>query len=113
MRLLLSLVIIVHGLIHLMGFAKAFKYAELSQLTQEISMPAGLLWLLCSLAFIVAGVLFAFKNASWWWVALPAVVLSQLLMFASWDDAKLGWRAPGWSLDQSNTTSLINQPACS
>jgi hypothetical protein len=90
MRLLLSLVIIVHGLIHLLGFAKAFKYAELSQLTQEISMPAGLLWLLCALAFIVAGVLFAFKQPSWWWVALPAIVLSQSLMFASWHDAKFG-----------------------
>jgi hypothetical protein len=90
MRLLLSLVIIVHGLIHFLGFAKAFKYAELSQLTQEISMPAGLLWLLCALAFTLAGVLLAFKQASWWWVALPAVVLSLWLMFVSWNDAKFG-----------------------
>ena len=29
MRILLFAVILVHGLIHLMGFAKAFEYAEL------------------------------------------------------------------------------------
>jgi hypothetical protein len=90
MRLVFSLVIVVHGLIHLLGFAKAFKYAELNQLTQEISKPAGLLWLLCALAFIVAGVLFAIRQTSWWWAALPAIILSQSLMFASWDDAKFG-----------------------
>ena len=90
MRLLLFLVIIVHGLIHLMGFAKAFKYAEISQLTQEISRPFGLLWLFCALTLTVAGSLFLFKQASWWWVALPAVVLSQILIFAFWSDAKFG-----------------------
>ena len=90
MRLVLSLIIVVHGLIHVMGFAKAFKYAELSQLTQEISKSAGLLWLLCAIAFIAAGVLFAAKQSSWWWIALPAVILSQWLMFASWEDAKFG-----------------------
>ena len=95
MRLVLSLVIVVHGLIHVMGFAKAFKYTELSRLTQEISKPAGLLWRLCAIAFIAAGVLFAIKQSSWWWVALPAVVLSQWLMFASWEDAKCGARRDG------------------
>lgn len=90
MRLFLFLIIIVHGLIHSMGFAKAFKYAEISQLTQEITWPFGLLWLLCALSFIVAGVLFLFSQGSWWWVALPAVVLSQALIVASWGDAKFG-----------------------
>ena len=90
MRLVLSLIIVVHGFIHVMGFAKAFKYAELSQLTQEISKSAGLLWLLCAIAFIAAGVLFAAKQSSWWWIALPAVILSQWLMFASWEDSKFG-----------------------
>jgi hypothetical protein len=35
MRIVFSLMILVHGLIHVMGFAKAFHYAELSHLTQE------------------------------------------------------------------------------
>ena len=35
----------VHGLIHLMGFAKGFGYADLPQLTQPISRAWGLAWL--------------------------------------------------------------------
>ena len=45
MRLLFALLLVVHGLIHAMGFAKAFGLAELSQLTREISRPLGVLWL--------------------------------------------------------------------
>ena len=74
MRLLLFLVIVLHGLIHLMGFSR----------------PAGLLWLLCALTLTVAGGLFLFRQASWWWVALPAVLLSQTLIFLSWGDARFG-----------------------
>jgi hypothetical protein len=90
MRLLLFVVILVHGLIHLMGFAKAFKYAELSQLTQEIPRPVGLLWLLCALAFVATGALFILRQEAWWWLGAPAVVLSQALILMSWRDAKLG-----------------------
>lgn len=90
MRLLLFLVIILHGLIHLMGFAKAFKFAEISQLTQQPSRTAGLLWLLCALTLTVAGGLVLFKQVCWWRVALPAVILSQILIFLSWGDAKFG-----------------------
>jgi hypothetical protein len=38
--------LLLHGLIHLMGFAKAFGYAELPQLTQPIPREWGLVWLL-------------------------------------------------------------------
>ena len=90
MRILLSVVILVHGLIHLMGFAKAFRYAELKELTQEISRPVGVLWLVCCLALVGAGVLFILHRDTWWWVAAPALVLSQALILMSWRDAKFG-----------------------
>ena len=38
-----------HGLIHLMGFAKGFGYADLPQLTQPISRACGLAWLAAAL----------------------------------------------------------------
>jgi hypothetical protein len=90
MRILLFLVITLHGLIHLMGFVKAFQFAEIGQLTQQPSRTAGVLWLLCTLIFIVAGGLFLFRQASWWWMALPAVILSQILIFLFWGDARFG-----------------------
>jgi hypothetical protein len=40
MRVLFSLVIIVHGLIRLMGFVKAFHYAELCRLTKATLVHA-------------------------------------------------------------------------
>ena len=42
MRWIVAILLAVHGLIHLMGFAKAFGYAELPQLTQPISREMGL-----------------------------------------------------------------------
>jgi hypothetical protein len=36
MKFLLPLILLIHGIIHLMGFAKAFNYAEINQLTQPI-----------------------------------------------------------------------------
>ena len=41
MRWIVAVLLAVHGLIHLMGFAKAFGYAELPQLTQPISREMG------------------------------------------------------------------------
>jgi len=90
MRILLLLLIAAHGLIHLMGFAKAFRYAEIGQLTLEIPRPAGLAWLLCALHIAGAGALLIFRQASWWWVAVPALLLSQALVVAFWRDAKFG-----------------------
>jgi hypothetical protein len=90
MRFLLFLVIVVHGLIHLMGFAKSFRLAEIRALTQQPSTTAGLLWLLCALTFTVAGGLVLLKQDFWWMIALPAVILSQALIFSSWHDAKFG-----------------------
>lgn len=89
-KFLFAFLLLVHGLIHLMGFAKAFNYAEISQLTQPISRPAGAAWGLSALLFVAATVLLLLKKDSWWMWALPAVILSQILIFSSWQDAKFG-----------------------
>lgn len=89
-RLLFAIVLLFHGLIHLMGFAKAFKLAEVPQLTGSFSKTSGLLWLVASLLF-AASVLLLFLKKDWWWmVAIPAVLLSQILIFSQWGDAKFG-----------------------
>ena len=89
-RYFFAFLILLHGLIHLMGFAKAFSYGNITQLTKYISKPMGLLWLLTSLLFITAIVLFLFNKGSWPIVAIVAVVLSQILIISSWKDAKFG-----------------------
>ena len=47
-------IVAVHGLIHLMVFAKAYKLAELSQLTQDIPRSSGILWLLAAVLFFIS-----------------------------------------------------------
>ncbi|MCB0531479.1 MAG: hypothetical protein H6574_12405 [Lewinellaceae bacterium] len=90
LRFLFAALLLFHGLIHLMGFAKAFKFAEMSQLTLPISRAAGVFWLLTTALFFGTAVLFLLKNDIWWMVAIPAVILSQGLILMSWQDAKFG-----------------------
>lgn len=90
MRYLLIAVMAVHGLIHMMGFAKAFGYAEVSQLKQPIPAPAGILWLAGALSFLAAAGLYVARVDSWYWAALAAIALSQALIFAWWSDARFG-----------------------
>lgn len=90
MSIALVILLSVHGLIHLMGFLKAFGLAALPQLAGPISRPVGVLWLLAAVAMLAAAVLFFASPRSWWAVAAAAVLLSQGVIFASWGDAKFG-----------------------
>lgn len=90
LRFLFAAILILHGLIHLMGFAKAFKFSEMSQLALPISRTSGLFWFLAAALFCMTAILFLLKNESWWMMALPAVLLSQFLIFQNWQDAKFG-----------------------
>lgn len=90
MKILVAILLLVHGLIHLMGFFKAFGFAEISQLSQNFSKPQGLLWLAVALAFVITAILFLLKNNLWFWIAIAAVIVSQVLIFVNWQDAKFG-----------------------
>ena len=90
MRIAILVLITVHGLIHLMGFAKAFQYAEMKQLTIAISKPVGVMWLMAALLFITSAILFLFEEDYWAILAIAAVVISQIVIILSWHDAKFG-----------------------
>lgn len=90
MRFLFAFILLVHGLIHLLGFLKAFQLADISQLTQPVSRASGVFWLLAALLFVVSAALFLFHKDVWWMFAAPAVVISQILVFMQWHDAKFG-----------------------
>ncbi len=86
----LILLLVVHGLIHLMGFLKAFGLAALPQLTMPISRPAGVLWLVATLGMLVTAAL-VHVSPRWWWAAgAAAIVVSQGVIVGSWGDAKFG-----------------------
>lgn len=90
MKFIFSCILLVHGLIHLMGFVKAFQIAEINQLTQSISKPIGMLWLVTSLLFLFSLILFLFKRDGWFVISIIAVVASQIAIILFWNDAKFG-----------------------
>ncbi len=90
LRIALLVLLVVHGLIHLLGFAKAFGFAALPQLRQPIRPPMGLVWLAAALALLVAAALLAFDVRAWWIAATIGVVISQIAIASAWRDAKAG-----------------------
>jgi hypothetical protein len=90
MKYLLIVIVAAHGLIHLMGFAKAFNLASFEQLRAPISQPLGLLWLAAALLFLLSAVLLVAAPNWWWTPALGAILISQLVIITAWSDAKFG-----------------------
>ncbi len=90
MKILFIVVVVIHALIHIMGFVKAFNLAELSQLTKPISKILGVIWMATALLFLTALVLFLLKDDKWWIVGFIAIAISQIVITNSWSDAKWG-----------------------
>ncbi len=82
--------ILIHGSLHLMGFFKGFKLAEMEQLHTGISRTGGVFWLLSALLFLVALLLYFFRNEWWIYLLLAACVLSTVLIITAWKDARFG-----------------------
>ena len=92
LRIAFIIVVALHGLIHLMGFARGFGYADLPQLAQPISRTTGALWLVAAALLVAAAATFAVAVLPrWWWLlGALALVASQCAIVSSWGDAKLG-----------------------
>jgi hypothetical protein len=86
----LSLLLAVHGAIHLLGFVKGFELAPVIPLKQPISRATGALWLLAALLLFASAALLHAAPGRWWLAAVPAVVLSQALVLGAWTDARFG-----------------------
>lgn len=89
-KYLFAAIILIHGLIHLMGFVKSVKPGSIQQITAHVSKPMGLLWLLTALLFLIVFILWIVKNNYWSWVCFAAIIASQILVFSVWKDAKAG-----------------------
>lgn len=86
-RYLFSIVVFLHGLIHLLGLVKAMGWAELSQLKLPISRPMGLLWLLAGLLVMLAALV---PMSQLWKLGVAAAIVSQVVIVCAWSDAKAG-----------------------
>ena len=83
----------LHGLIHLMGFAKGFGYADLPQLTQPISRSWGVVWLAAA-GLVTGSAAMIGAGARYYWIAgMFALLVSQVVIFTAWRDAWAGTAA--------------------
>lgn len=90
LKIFFLIVLFIHGMIHILGFLKAFQLAEINQLTQNISKPMGILWLIALILFFAAAIQLVSNHHLWWITALAAVILSEVLIILFWQDAKFG-----------------------
>lgn len=90
MKYVLFATLLVHAFIHSLGFRQAFALISVHQFTRRISKTNGILWLLATILFTMAGILVVVQSNTWWLVSAPAILLSQYLIFTSWRDAKYG-----------------------
>src|SRR5690349_14201542 len=97
-RIIISFGMLVHGLIHLLGFSHEWLFAPteklggktIKELSDKASRVVGLLWLVASILFIGSAMWYLLEEEYFWIPAVAALLISQSLIFLYWDDAKFG-----------------------
>lgn len=90
MRIAFLILVLLHGLIHLLGFVKGFGLKEVKQLTLPISKATGIFWLLAFGLFALFALAQLLQSKHAWWLGFIAVLISQILIFMCWRDARFG-----------------------
>jgi len=88
MKYLFSTLLFLHGVIHFLGFLKAFNLAHIQQLSVNISKNAGLIWLLVFVLFVISVIAYLTRLQWWSILAFLAIILSTFLTILVWKDAK-------------------------
>ena len=89
-RWIVVVVVLLHGLLHLLGAAEGLGWADVSPLTRPISASTAIAWLATAVLVVATGLLLA-RSVGWWWmVGAVAVVASQAMIFTTWSDASAG-----------------------
>lgn len=90
MKTLLLILITAHGMLHLLGFVKAFKLAPLTRMPHPITKIHGVLWLTAACLIVTCGLMFFLHVDGWWIVGFISVIVSQYVIIEDWSDAGLG-----------------------
>ena len=89
-RVVLIVIVLLHGLLHLLGFYRSYSRSGVVNLKKHISKPLGWLWLICSLLFLINGFLILFNVNGWIYFILASLLISQVLILLSWREARYG-----------------------
>ncbi len=88
MKNVLFITLIIHAILHIFGFIKAFNIIAINTTFLPISRKQGILWLVTGLLLLVSAELLFLNREYWWLYGLVAVVFSQSLVVINWEDAK-------------------------
>jgi hypothetical protein len=89
-RRTVGLVAVVHGLVHLVGVAKGFGWADVSALDEPIGSAMAVAWLVAAVVTVAAGAMLLAHRRRWWVACAAAAVVSQAVIVTSWSDARAG-----------------------
>ncbi|WP_428235323.1 hypothetical protein [Gracilimonas sp.] len=90
MKTAFAIFMTIHGLIHLLGFLKAFQLADIKDFKRPISRQAGIFWMISFILVISAVNLYLAGNSYYIGFGFTAILISQVLIIGAWDDAKYG-----------------------
>lgn len=90
MKITFLIIVLVHALIHLLGFVKGFKIKEIKELTTPVSQTMAVAWLIAALLLLTFAIMYASHADYAWLVGAIALSISQLLIILFWKDAKFG-----------------------
>ncbi len=88
MRIVFIILVVLHGLIHLLGFVKAFGFIDIKALSLPILKPIGIVWFMVTVLFLIYSILNVIHFKLSWLFGIIAVITSQILVFYYWKDAK-------------------------
>ncbi|MEX2233651.1 MAG: hypothetical protein WD824_15915 [Cyclobacteriaceae bacterium] len=97
-RIIFSSIIVLHGLLHLIGFAKEWNIGSQGQLSgktlihlqRSTSKIAGAMWFLACFLFLSAAICYLLRREWYWIPTAAALLISQTLIIIYWNDAKYG-----------------------
>ena len=100
-RYLLAVILVLHGLVHAIGFAAAWQFGGIAGVSATPSVPTleeasatalalGALWLVAGAGFVVGGIALATARAAWVPITAAAGILSLALTAMWWQSAPVG-----------------------
>ena len=103
MRIALAIILIGHGVAHLVGFVVPWRIAKLEDMPPKTTLLAGrldigqegirivgVLWLLAAIAFAVSGISLAFQTPWWPPFTVATAAFSLVLAVLGWPDSRIG-----------------------
>lgn len=88
MKYLFFFIVLIHGLIHILGFLKSLGYA-IPQLS-PINKITGIFWLVAGITIVITAFMYVADNSIWLMTGAIAMLVSQVLIIVRWQEAKFG-----------------------